>query len=234
MNELRRTAYLEAMGIDAYVSRRQLPGAAVTRRLALATQHPVAPLARNAPPVSPSQILHEGKTPRAAPRAPVKTETAEVGTPGAPQVARFSLSAIVAGQWLWLEELGEVPLTVEQVQLVGAMARALLRTQATSTPPAVTADKPEVAQFDWPIHTNRQLALDEEAAGAAVAGFINRRLEQFGCRGLVMLGKACSGRVAAGEFGMPVVQTASTADMLGQPSLKAQVWRDLQSLPRAP
>ena len=36
MNELRRTAYLDALGIDSYVSRKQLPGAALTRRLALA------------------------------------------------------------------------------------------------------------------------------------------------------------------------------------------------------
>ena len=33
MNELRRMAYLNALGVDCYVSRTQLPGAAVTRRL---------------------------------------------------------------------------------------------------------------------------------------------------------------------------------------------------------
>jgi hypothetical protein len=35
MNELRRMAYLNALGVDCYVSRTQLPGAAVTRRLAI-------------------------------------------------------------------------------------------------------------------------------------------------------------------------------------------------------
>ena len=37
MNELRRMAYLDALGIDSYVSRSQLPGAALTRRLAIAS-----------------------------------------------------------------------------------------------------------------------------------------------------------------------------------------------------
>jgi len=35
VNELRRMAYLEAMGIDGYISRTPLPGAAPTRRLAI-------------------------------------------------------------------------------------------------------------------------------------------------------------------------------------------------------
>ena len=37
MNELRRMAYLDALGVDSYVSRVQLPGAAATRRLAIVT-----------------------------------------------------------------------------------------------------------------------------------------------------------------------------------------------------
>ena len=35
MNELKRRAYLDALGIDTYVSRGQLGGAAPTRRLAI-------------------------------------------------------------------------------------------------------------------------------------------------------------------------------------------------------
>ena len=35
MHEMTRMAYLEVLGIDSYVSRRQLPGAAVTRRMAV-------------------------------------------------------------------------------------------------------------------------------------------------------------------------------------------------------
>jgi len=127
--------------------------------------------------------------------------------------------------------LRDMPLTVEQVHLVDAMARALRRAPG---PSPGTAGKPEVAQFDWPIHTNRQLALDEEAALAAVAGFVSRKLEQFGCAGLVLLGESCSRRVPAGEIDVPAVRTASTAEMLEEPCRKSQVWRDLQVLLGAP
>ena len=64
--------------------------------------------------------------------------------------------------------------------------------QGVEVKPAV---EPEVAQFDWPIHTNQQLDLGEEAARASVAGFVDRRLGEHGCRGLVLLGQACVQRV---------------------------------------
>jgi len=236
MNELRRMAYLDALGVDAYVSRRQLPGAAETRRLAVARPGPGQPAPRTSPQ-PPSRPLAQGElpaapvTPSVAPRA---ARVAGAAAPGADRtsasdalIPRFSLSTIVAGEWLWLEELGEMPLTVAQVQLVDAMARALSRASPSGAAPP---GKPDTAQFDWPIHTNRQLALDEEASRAAVAGFVRRRLEQFGCAGLVLLGQACRARVPAAELDVQVVHTASTAEMLARPGLKPQVWRDLLPL----
>ena len=47
MNELRRMAYLDALGIDSYVSRTQLPGAAVTRRLAILVTPAKAPVEKH-------------------------------------------------------------------------------------------------------------------------------------------------------------------------------------------
>jgi len=226
MNELRRMAYLDALGVDAYVSRRQLPGAAETRRLAVARP---APAGAPRPGSPPAQITPLPEVVTALDTRPTTREqTAQTPTTpesGAP-VPRFSLSAIVAGDWLWLEELGDMPLTMAQVQLVDAMARALHRARTGTAP----AGKPDTAQFDWPIHTNRQLALDEEAARAAVAGFVRRRLEQFRCTGLVLLGQTCRGRVPAAELDVPVVHTASSADILARPGLKPQVWCDLQPL----
>ena len=40
MDELTRSRYLQALGTDTYISRGQLPGAAVTRRLAIVQQSP--------------------------------------------------------------------------------------------------------------------------------------------------------------------------------------------------
>jgi hypothetical protein len=218
LNEIRRMAYLEALGIDSYVSRTQLPGAALTRRLAIVSPRamPVLQAARDVPIVP---VLVDESLPRGA------------------AVPRFSLTAIVAGDWLWLEELAGMPLTTEQVQLVQSMAQALIvhrepRTE-TGIPAARTgAAPPAVAQFDWPIHTNHQLDLGADAARASVAGFVGRRLEQHGCHGLVLLGQSCALRVPLQEIKILTVSTASSAEILARPALKRTVWRDLLPLVR--
>lgn len=240
MNELRRRAYLAAMGIDAYASRRQLPGAASSRPVAVAIRQrasqprlqpqPPSPVER--PPVLDRPLIEIERTSRATPdgRQPVPQTTA---------MPRFSLVAIVAGEWLWLEELHS-PLTTEQVQLVRAMALALGRFASADQPGEVRPDEarpgeaqPIVARFQWPMHNNRQLDLGEEAARASVAGFVARKLEQHNCRGLVLLGRACGARIAAEQLqGVGTVQTFSSAELLRTPSLKQQAWCDLLAITR--
>ena len=122
-----------------------------------------------------------------------------------------------------------MPLAREQVQLVQAMAQALGGVQESAGDAAQPARaRPEVAQFDWPIHTNQQLDLGQEAARASVAGFVGRKLEQQHCRGLVLLGEACKVRVPLEQLDCPlIISTVSTAQMLANPALKKQAWRDL-------
>ena len=118
-----------------------------------------------------------------------------------------------------------MPLASDQVQLVQAMATTLDRAASQQQGQA----RPEIAHFDWPIHTNQQLDLGEEAARATVAGFIGRKLEQRACRGLVMLGAACASRVPLDQLHCAhTVMTVSTAQMLEYPQLKQQAWRDLR------
>lgn len=244
MNELRRMAYLNALGVDCYVSRRQLPGAAVTRRLAIVGTPGRMPAAQARVEVSSavkaaSSISREGivrpdfgvDTRKAATAiAPVSEKL-----PGSEPVPRFSLSIIAAGDWLWLEERDGMPLTTEQVQLIQAMAQALVLSGASGgasprAAAAVQGAKAVIAQFDWPIHNNRQLDLGEAAARTSVAAFVSRKLEEQGCRGLVLLGQSCVQRVPVAEISTVSVSTASSADILANPAIKAQVWRDLQPL----
>lgn len=238
MNELRRMAYLDALGVDSYVSRTQLPGAAVTRRLAIVStlSRTVPVISGNAPDMPATSLLprqldaqtRTGSTRVArvdseADSPPLASESAQ----RAESVPRFSLIAIVAGDWLWLEELPDTLLTTEQVRLVQSMAQALLLNQGQR---AEAVTKPDVAQFNWPIHTNHQLDLGAEAARASVAGFVARRLEQHRCRGLVLLGQACVDHVPLTEMTIRSVSTASSAEILASPALKRQVWCDLQPL----
>jgi hypothetical protein len=246
MNEMRRMAYLDALGIDSYVSRTQLPGAALTRRLAIVSSRATPALqdAINAPSgrvtSSPATSHDTGTRPGAGRIAWM--EDAVAAPPPVDElisrdvtVPRFSLTAIVAGEWLWLEELAGMPLTTEQVQLVRSMAQALLLHRSQGTETGLSAARPDVAapdvaQFDWPIHTNQQLDLGVEAARASVAGFVGRRLEQHGCRGLVLLGQSCALRVPVQEMKPLTVCTASSAEILARPALKRAVWRNLLPL----
>lgn len=246
MNELRRMAYLEALGVDSYVSRSQLPGAALSRRLALVaspvgTGHgqlpgipasPAMPVPRDTHPVAAANTVPQFDT-SAAPPPPVAAQPQRQGEP----VPRFSLAAIVAGDWLWLEALGDMPLATEQVWLVKAMAQALASYAAYSDDEdaargGLGAVQADVAQFDWPIHTNQQLDLGEEAARASVAGFVGRKLQQHQCRGLVLLGQSCEQWVPVGQLQVRSVATISTAQILARPELKRQAWRALLPLAR--
>jgi hypothetical protein len=134
---------------------------------------------------------------------------------------------------LWLEELGEIPLTTEQVQLIQAMAHALKRCLGGATEVPAAA-RPDILRFDWPMHNNRQLDSGDDAARAGIAAFVNRRLEQFGSRGLVLLGQSGANRVIPNALDIVTVCTASSADILQTPSLKRQVWQELLPLVRAP
>ena len=223
MDELRRMSYLQALGVDGYVSRVQLPGAAPSRRLAMVrSPAPVQPA-----PVAPAPPTPEPPGPsRAAPQPPARQAQLQPVSAGVVDVPRFSLAAMVAGEWLWLEELGDLPLARDQVHLVQAMAHALCVRGKTSPPPA----KPDITQFDWPIHNNRQLDSGGEAARAALAGFLRRKLEQGRCRGAILLGERSRHWVSGDMLAMPVVATASTAQMLADPGLKPGVWRDLSPL----
>ena len=228
MHELSRMAYLDALGIDSYVSRAQLPGAAATRRLAIVTASNRQELVASVIP----EPLRSRTSLVAEPARSAKVSAEASGaSPQSEPVPRFSLTAIVAGDWLWLEELAG-PLTTDQVRLVQSMAQALLLCHASPGVEVKPAVEPEVAQFDWPIHTNHQLDLGEEAARASVAGFVDRRLGEHGCRGLVLLGKACGQRVPRQQISVVIVNTMSSAEILAQPALKRQVWRDLLPLAR--
>ncbi len=234
---MRRSVYLQAMGVDSYVSRRQLPGAAASRRLAILPPAPSPTALAAAGPVADPKPVRRPAAPAEMPRmdvgkpapAPVVRETRPVQADPAP---RFSLAAISCGGWLWLEEL-DSSLSPEQLQLVQAMAEALDMIRCNHDPVSVDRIPARAAasQFDWPMHTNQQLDLGQEAARASVAAFIQRKLELAECHGLVLLGQACAERVPLGQLACPrVACTASTAEMLRNPLLKKQAWRDLRSL----
>ena len=228
-NEIRRRTYLQALGIDQYVSRRNLPGAAPTRRLIIQSAQPkTAPLAAGAAPIvpatepplqAPSGMLREAlnQTGDAKPESssPMAAETA----PRAEQtVEQFSVAVLRSGGWLWLQDLAGLPLAREQVQLVAAMGKAL----------APGANVETLPQFDWPMHQNQQLDLGTEAAAMTLNTFLARHLTDT-CQGLVLLGEQTVSRLGglAPESARCLILPA-TRDLLATPGLKQQAWRLLK------
>ena len=227
--EMRRLAYLDALGIDTYVSRGQLPGAAPTLRLAIVPSADPAQSASSSEPVvkpsAPSMPQLDSGQPARSSQPDNGVGATSVTPASSVEVPRFSLTAIEAGKWLWVEQLAGMPLTTEQVQLVKSMAGALGHAEGKVGP---APPQTQVLQFDWPMHSNHQLDQGEESARAAVAGFIGRKLEESGCRGLVLMGRGCAGWVP--DLGFQVAKIESSADILQQPGLKPAVWRALQAL----
>jgi len=228
MHELTRRAYLDAMGIATYVSRAQISGSAVTRKLAVvksltAPSIPsISELATDAP--APARTRAAAQMPsldfepqlRSEPAGGDKTPPVSSGSAAA---VEFGIAAFLTEGWLWLEELpSQQALMRDQVQLVQAMASAL----------GWGSGKPEVAQFNWPIYTNDQLDTGAEAARGALGGFINRKMEQSSARGIVLLGSACEQWVVLDQLSTEYqILTLSTSQMLHEPALKKRVWRDL-------
>ena len=240
MNELKRLAYLQALGIDGYVSRGQLPGAAVTRRLAIvparSAAQPVVEQSRESASPGRRSQTPAIEMPRVETAAAAPVATAVEPRPARDkQALRFSLAAVTCGGWLWLEELDGEPFSPRQLQLVQSMAEALARLEGISEagrgPAADTG--PLLTQFDWPMHNNLQLDLGEEAARSSVAAFIQRKLEQGECSGLILLGQGCEARVPLDQLDCArLVRTLSTARMLREPLLKRQAWQDLGTVCR--
>jgi hypothetical protein len=219
MHELKRRAYLDAMGIATYVSRGQRSNAAPTTKLfvvrhVVARDGSLAEPARLAGPVATQ--MFDVDLPREAKQTP---PVAGVAAGHESNAVEFSVIAFMTGRWLWLEELPpQQALMRDQVLLVQAMARAL----------GWGSHKPEISQFNWPIHNNSQLDLGEEAARASLGSFVNRKLESESCRGLVLLGADCQRWVPQDQPGVGQrVLTVSTSDMLYNPQQKKQAWRDL-------
>lgn len=220
MNEIKRTLYLQAMGIDSYVSRHQLPGAAPIRRLALVHPNP-APSAREAPseleqPAAQAQQPQRPSLDRTRDKPAAKVVQQPVSA-----AVRFSLVAVFSGGIAWVESLDDRPLAREQVQLIRGMARAVHG----------EVGNPSIAQLDWPIHNNPQLDQGEEAAKAGVAAFLLRHIDEQKCRALVVMGANSSALVPSAPLGdINRLETLSTVEMLENPHCKKQVWADLQPI----
>lgn len=215
MDELQRLAYLEALGIPGFVSRHDLPGAAPSRRVQLvrraapAVPQPVAERADLAASLKP-----EMQSPRPAAQPRTATPAA------AKEVPVFSVTAVAAGDWFWVDEIpaGREP-GEEYGQLIIAICRALELAESGA----------QVERFSYPVNSRLAGGMDE--ARQALLGFLSGRLSRLSPRGVVLLGEFAEPWFDRSCLeGQRVVETVSAWRMLRDPALKAQAWSDLQPL----
>jgi hypothetical protein len=227
MIEARRLAYLQAMEIDSYVSRWDLPGACPSRR-APAARVPVA-ASPERPLIAGTGTSTQGRAAPlpAAPRpAAAEPATAEPATPAQldsdESLPVFSLAVTLAGGWCWLDEIppGREP-GEPYYKLLEGICLAL----------RWPISPPDRAVFSFPMGRAPKLGCDLPAAREALAGFLMRRLEQAEPGGVILLGgldQPWFDRSCLKD--LPVLATASAWDMLRDPAQKRRAWVDLRAL----
>ncbi len=228
MNEVQRLAYLEAMDIQTFVSRRNLPGAAPSRRfriarlpasVAAAPTPPAAkervPAAKERPPAALDLPELESK-PKAAPAAMAPTRPQATDTPV------FTVAASEAGGWLWVDEIpaGRDP-GQDYGPLLGAICQAL----------GLAEQAPQVQLFNYPVAAGAALAGGVDEARQALFGFLSGRISRIQPQRIILLGELDQPWFdVACLDGVQVTRTVSAWGMLRDPALKARAWRDLKPL----
>ncbi|MEQ9463480.1 MAG: hypothetical protein RJQ10_07445 [Haliea sp.] len=237
VRELHKLACLDALGLQLLVARKPLPGAAPSVPGARMTRATVVPDPR--PPATPQPAGGPGAGPigrapaMAVPRldaggespVPAVTSRAQVADAAAAPATTpvLHMAAVVAGGCLWLDPLPGSEPAPDRLQLIRAMAFALVRRQET----------PQLTRFDWPVHSNRQLDLSASAAAAALTGFVLRQVQDRECRALVLLGPDAGEHLLQPELdGVPIVLLPATMELLAKPQSKRDAWRALAALGR--
>ena len=233
MNEVQRLAYLRALDIESFCSRRDLPGALPSKRVRVirrrrleeqaAPEH--VPAARR-PAESPGSPLRDAREAAVHPRAGATAAPAATGQPaggdGIAEMPIFSLAVASAGGCLWLDSLPPGRSTgPEYAQLLDAISRSL----------GLPDGEVEVAQFDFPMSGALRLGRDLAAARDALQGYLARRLEQVSPPVVVLLGdldQPWFNRDCLGDC--RVISTVSAWRMLREPQLKPVAWADLKRL----
>lgn len=249
--ELSRLRYLQAMGIRPLVAHRSLPGARVSQRLRLREPLVAPERSREAGVSAETMVRHDASgaqpsfghsrsatggvsrtlrdslsTPAPQPDSTGGGRTLRSAAPGSGEESltaseSFSLAMLCAARRLWIEDLNGSALAREQVDLVAAMAAALEH-------PQTSRERPRIAQFNWPMHSNMQLDLGPEEAQASLLSFSQRQLIETRCSAVVCLGDAAAKRISALALDVPVLCLPSTRELLAEPQRKRDAWAALR------
>ena len=268
---------MEAMAVDCYMPRLQLPGAPVSQQCLmseLSVEQAVAPVMPSAPvdvgavvaqavtraivvpegaqsasvnkPVSggaavmralfddeskPAQAIKAANAPDGQTCPSTKTEV-----PTAQRlVPEFALSIIRGSNILLIDDA--LPESVDSGEYLRLIQNMLFALGAGRQQLAIDA-------FVWPMIRNSQVDQGDTAARQTLQAFLGKQVEQLTARYVLVMGDAAAhyfigSSVVAGKLTphaqLPIswIAIQSASDMLAEPLLKRDVWRDLQPLRQA-
>ena len=251
VNELQRLEYLKAMGVDAYVPRLQLPGALASKLCAVPhIEEPVPAefVAASLHSMPAEKVPFAAKGHAAAAHAlfvddhdnrvrkPVAASTmapAEIQqtSQDAPQ---FSLSIVRASNLLIIDAGLEGHVNPQDyLQLLHNMLFAL----------GAGKQQLSIDAFVWPMNKNNQIDQGEIAARQTLGAFLAKQAEQMSKRYFLVMGDLACRYVSRdplpvgefvkyGQLDVQLIRTQSASQMLTEPRVKLEVWRDLGPLHR--
>lgn len=226
-----RSRYLQAMGIEIYVPRRQLPGAG--EPVACGWDSAAVGQMQAAAPVEPAPAGHipadMGARPAVVHRAPVldiETERSRslpspaISSPaagaGAELMPRFSLQLIRTdiGVLVVDDAPGRDSPRADYQRFIANLLYALYRRQAQ-----ISTDL-----FLWPMARNPSLDHSRQAASESLGARLHRELSERGVQTLLVLGETAAQWV---DRGLPVLHGVSGWVCLGDGAAKRQLWLQL-------
>ena len=141
---------------------------------------------------------------------------------------RFDLGYFVAAEDVAI--LYEIPPVAREEDKARAKKLLSAILLACELNPAAGSASPVHEAFNWPLENDLGLSSSDQAAAAALAGFIRRRHDGDRFKELIVFGGVVEPLIAEIGKSMPYRQTllASLSAMLSLASLKREVWADLQ------
>lgn len=240
MREPWRSHYLQALGVDVYVARGVLPGAAPSPVCewdwaALAAPQPEreqapvpAPVAA-VPTAARLAPVVEVNAPRRADTVPVPVVRAAAARPQDGAIPRFALS--VAPSDCGILIVDEAPpaqaARADYLRLLGNLLFALQRKNAS-----VNLDV-----FMWPMIRNAQIDQGADAAREAIAAYLHKQVQSRSIHTVLLLGDTAQRWLPAAvrpQLATTCVASSSAWACLRETALKRQLWNDIRHLVVAP
>lgn len=248
MNELRRIYYTDALGVDIYVPRWRLPGAAPSKPIHLspasaAKEAPAAPVAR------PGIVaVRGGEASESEPRthAPVSADKADAQVqPVAPSFKVLDASEVHAVEFaLDFWRINQAVLVVDSRVPHSALPVNTLLTNILASQDLAERLPPSDA-LNWPMFKNDPLHASLAHAREMVSAFVQSRLDGAPVKCIWLMGAAAYDAVAPEglgydqalgnalvSFGVPAIVIPSLYEMLKTPELKAVCWKALRDFKR--